>query len=417
MSARLRHALLSLVSAAVLVVTLAAQTSRGGGPELVSAGGKFALRYPVAHQHAASACLGYLHFSQDTVRYEVLWPEQSKGHAFEFPKSSLHTARQWTFMGSSLPEAEFKFSGGGTYHFFHVAKRLLDAPTNRFGWDQVLPFQDLINAVNNFEDVLAELKAREERLKPPPAAPPTLSLLDPSGAEEGKTVEAAGSLLRVRGVASHSSGIASVSVNGQAAFLKQLAPQTVEFDARDLPLAAGTSAVVILATATDKAAGQMIFKVARPEVRVLDPTAGYETPEATVSVRGVATGFREVERVDVAGVRANLRRREDGSTEFKAEKVPLSTVGMNTLEGFAVSTSGAREAFKVEVRRKPPPGPPPLSLEDILSLLRGDVAPARVSALVAESGVDFTLAGAVEKQLRTAGADDALLLAIAKAKK
>ncbi|MGH9557367.1 MAG: hypothetical protein ACRD2Y_16265, partial [Terriglobales bacterium] len=84
--------------------------------------------------------------------------------------------------------------------------------------------QPLLDAATKFERLLADSRARaearEERLKPPPpAAPPTLSLLEPSGAEGGRMVEAAASTVRVRGVASHASGIASVSVNGQVAYL------------------------------------------------------------------------------------------------------------------------------------------------------------------------------------------------------
>ena len=54
-----------------------------GGPDLIEGpGGEAILRYPVAHQHAATGCLGWLYISRDTMRYEVLSPEQDKGHAF-----------------------------------------------------------------------------------------------------------------------------------------------------------------------------------------------------------------------------------------------------------------------------------------------------------------------------------------------
>ncbi len=62
-------------------------------------------------------------------------------------------------------------------------------------------------------------------------------------------------------------------------------------------------------------------------------------------------------------------------------------------------------------------GPPPLGVLDIVGLLQGDVAPARVAAIVAERGVDFALTDPVERQIRAAGGDAELLVAIAKAKK
>ncbi|MGH9576687.1 MAG: hypothetical protein ACRD3R_04540, partial [Terriglobales bacterium] len=325
-----------------------------------------------------AGCFGYLYFLRDKIRYEATG-QRAKEHSFELPRSDLKTPGWW----ASTTCVTFDFSRGGKYHFCPVSRRDVEDEKLRGALDG----QPLLDAATKFERLLADSRARaearEERLKPPPpAAPPTLSLLEPSGAEGGRMVEAAASTVRVRGVASHASGIASVSVNGQVAYLKQLAPQTVEFDARDLPLSAGTNAVVVLATATDKVTAQMIFKVAKIEVRVFDPMPGFETFEAMVKVRGVAKGFREVERVEVAGVRASLRRREDGSTEFEAESVPLSLVGVNTLEGFAQGTSGTREAFTVEVKRKPPAGPARLSVEDVLDLLRGEVAPARIAALV-----------------------------------
>lgn len=56
-----------------------------------------------------------------------------------------------------------------------------------------------------------------------------------------------------------------------------------------------------------------------------------------------------------------------------------------------------------------------LSLDDILTLLAGGVTPARAATLVKDRGVDFALTPEAENKLRIAGADDALLLAIAKA--
>ena len=56
-----------------------------------------------------------------------------------------------------------------------------------------------------------------------------------------------------------------------------------------------------------------------------------------------------------------------------------------------------------------------LALDDILTLLAGGVTPARVATLVKDRGVDFALTPESENKLRIAGADDSLLLAIAKA--
>ncbi len=387
-----------------------------GGPDLISgSNGEPILRYPVAHQHAATGCLGWLYISRDTMRYEVLGPPQDLGHAFELRRADLATAKQWRFWGRLFPEAEFKFSGGGTYHFFHVRKGILASLNTKFTFGDVLPFQDLIDGAQNFDDVVAVLKARQAPPPAPAAPPPSISMLEPAGAEEGRTVSAYESTLHVRGIASQATGIASISVNGQSAFFKPLAPQTVEFDLRDLPLGAGMSAVVVVATATDKSVGQMTFKVSRSEVRVLEPGTGSETTDAAVKVRGLAVGFADVDRVDVAGQSASLRRREDGAVEFEAAGVSLA-LGPNALQGYVLTRSGVRQSFRLDLKRLPPPGPPPLTLAEVEKALT-DLPRKRVATMIAEFGVDFELSEEAEKRLRAAGADSDLLLAIAKAKR
>ncbi len=384
--------------------------------ELVNPGDNPAVRYPVAHIGGAglfaSFDYGWLYFSRDTIRYEVV--RGGGGNAFSFSRSELQVAKEWTTMGLPNRAAEFRFHGTN-YHFYQVTRSNLQS-----GRPQSLGFQELINAANNPEDALATAEARYARyapLKPaaPPAPPPTISLLEPAGAEEGRTVSAYESTLHVRGIASQASGISSVSVNGQSAFFKPLAPQTVEFDLRDLPLGGGMSAVVVVATATDKSVGQMTFKVSRSEVRVLEPGTNGETSDAAVKVRGLAVGFADVDRVDVAGQSASLRRREDGSVEFEAAAVPLA-LGPNALQGYVLTRGGVRQGFRLDLKRLPPPGPPALTLAEVEKALT-DLPKKRVATMIDEFGVDFALTNEAEQRLRAAGADANLLLAIAKAKK
>ncbi|MGH9650254.1 MAG: PEGA domain-containing protein, partial [Terriglobales bacterium] len=264
----------------------------------------------------------------------------------------ITSARVQTQRGTNFTRAEFKFSGAGTYNFFN-----LSAP-GKFSEKEMPSAQPLVEAVTNFEDLLAVFQVREARARP--AQPPSIAMLEPAGAEEGKAVETSRSL-RVRGLASHASGIASVIVNGQPAFLKPMTPQTAEFDARDLPLNAGGNAVMVLATATDKTTARLSFQVAKAEVRLLSPLPGFESQEPVVNVRGRASGFGEIQSIEVAGVRARLSPQSDGTTEFEAEKVPLRVVGTNTLEGVVAAASGIREPFQFEVRRKQPL-PPTLSI-------------------------------------------------------
>jgi len=64
-----------------------------------------------------------------------------------------------------------------------------------------------------------------------------------------------------------------------------------------------------------------------------------------------------------------------------------------------------------------PAGPPPLAASEIIELLRGGVSSKRVTRLVGERGVGFALNDQTEQQIQAAGGDDALLGAIARAKR
>ena len=59
----------------------------------------------------------------------------------------------------------------------------------------------------------------------------------------------------------------------------------------------------------------------------------------------------------------------------------------------------------------------PLTLTDVVDLLKAGVSPKRVSAIVHQRGVDFTLTDEAEKQIRAAGGDDSVVIAAAKSHK
>jgi hypothetical protein len=267
-----------------------------GGPELMGDANNPVLRYPVAHQHAMSACDGYLYISKDRMKYES---KTEPAHSFDLARADLAVAQQWRMMGTSLQEAEFKFRGGGNYHFFHVKKRTVESGNVKFGWGDVVNFQDLIDGATRFDEVVASLKAQQHT-----AAPPVISMIEPADAAvEGKTLTATGGTLRLRGIVSQESGIASVLVNGQPAMLKQLSPQTQEFVVENLAVGNGSSAIVVLVLATDKSEAHKTFTVSRQGVRILEPTYfPYETAEATVRVRGTAAGFANVQRVETSAI-------------------------------------------------------------------------------------------------------------------
>jgi hypothetical protein len=91
-----------------------------------------------------------------------------------------------------------------------------------------------------------------------------------------------------------------------------------------------------------------------------------------------------------------------------------------TLDGYADATrtttvtAAAVTAIDVALERA---GPRPLTATEVEEALRNGVPVARVRDMVRQYGVDFALSDEVERKLRAAGADDALLLAISRAKR
>src|SRR5712664_4994809 len=63
-----------------------------------------------------------------------------------------------------------------------------------------------------------------------------------------------------------------------------------------------------------------------------------------------------------------------------------------------------------------PNAPRPLSATDVEHGLKSAVPNARMAALVKKYGVDFELTGAVKQELRSAGANDNLILQIARSR-
>lgn len=95
-------------------------------------------------------------------------------------------------------------------------------------------------------------------------------------------------------------------------------------------------------------------------------------------------------------------------------RVRLSASGHQDWTRTVTLTSGQTLTLEAVLQ---PVGPPPLSASEIIELLRGGVSSKRVTRLVGERGVGFALNDQTEQQIQAAGGDDALLGAIARAKR
>jgi len=77
-------------------------------------------RFPVAHEHNAAWCLGYLYIYPDSIAYDATWPASAKNHSFVLRRSDLKEAGRWSRSGQSLKAVELK-SVKATYHFWWLA--------------------------------------------------------------------------------------------------------------------------------------------------------------------------------------------------------------------------------------------------------------------------------------------------------
>jgi len=74
-------------------------------------------RFPVAHAHFGSWCVGYLSLASDSIRYDVVWPDRDKAHSFHLLRSDMTTVRQWMFGNQAINAVEIR-TAHATYHFY-----------------------------------------------------------------------------------------------------------------------------------------------------------------------------------------------------------------------------------------------------------------------------------------------------------
>jgi hypothetical protein len=209
-------------------------------------------RFAVAHQHAAKACYGYLYITRETIRYEVRQPDSDREHGFSYPRSSITEARQWRFMRSSLPEAEFKFLGGKTYHFFRIRESMVEEPSPKFRWEDVRTWQPLVEAAEHFNEVLSSAQQRLGAQKAATSPGPTVRVMEPAVSDPNLPTEVSQPVVTVRGAALDARGVLSVTVNDVAAQLRSSGDiKAVEFSLGGVALQEGLNRVTVVATNVD----------------------------------------------------------------------------------------------------------------------------------------------------------------------
>jgi hypothetical protein len=429
-----RHRLLPASLFFVLLLTLVftaptpsySQRSRKGQPATVADTGsvewdKFlikgeptpTLRIPAAHQHAATGCYGYLYVTRDEIWYEVISPPKDRDHAFRLPRATLSDARQWRFMGSTMPEVELKFTNGKVFHFFRVRQDYLNQPnlgSAKFRWEDVLSWEPLAQAATDFDGIVRVAEERQAALAPRPL--PTVSMnIDPGTVEKGHAVTLTWTSNNATSL-DLEPGIGSVPGTGS----RSIVPEE-------------STTYVLTAQGPgggNNASGHVTVNAPQmpPAIVLVDPpvsTSGQtvEFSKSPLIIRGVVMDSAGLPVVTINGVSAALRPKNSQAAEFTSDPMILQP-GENRFEITATSPAHI-EAKVVLVAHFTPPAapalPPPTNAKglakiDILHLLNGEVPSARVASLVKERGIKFAPTDDDINEFRSAGGGDDLIDAL-----
>ena len=347
-------------------------------------------RFPVAHQHGKSACFGELFISRSEMRYVVKSPAENRDHGFSYPRQSLTEARQWRIMRSATPAVEYKFSGGGTYHFLRIRESMFANPSQKSTWDNALTWEPLMRAALDFDQILtmAQQRAAAEKPKevPTPSAPPKMRIMEPAIADLTQPVEVSQPMVTLRGAALDSRGVLSVMVGDRQAELRSTGDiRAVEFTGKDIPLREGLNRVAVTATNVDHQNAQLeVLFWYRPAATPgpMPPAAPPVAPLSTPSAPPPAPTPTQTETSTPAAP----------STPTAAPAAPTSPK--------ASSSEGV-----------------PLHKDEILRMVQNSLPSDQVADMVKESGIDFEPTDDYLESLRKAGAKDILIEALRKAKR
>jgi hypothetical protein len=141
------------------------------------------------------------------------------------------------------------------------------------------------------------------------------------------------------------------------------------------------------------------------------PNQTVENNESPLVIRGVATDPAGILIVTINGATANMRPQNTQATEFWSDPLPL-TPGNTPIQIVASNSAHAQTKLVFTLHYAPKAAPAnsrALSKEDIVSLLRGGVANARVEEIVKDRGIKFEPTADDLKEIRRAGGNEELI--------
>ena len=291
-------------------------------PELLNADTNPTLRYPAAGSayqflYAGGLAYGWFEVTRTGVHFSVVEPAKKTAEGFYLPTWQLKRAEI-----NESTEVALSTDGEAWHCLFYL-------PQNR--WSTIrkngeareaavagaMGTASMLDAIKDFDRVLAMVKppapapvvappAAPPQPEPKPAAstaPPVIVLASPPGAGPNQTVESNEASLVVRGLATDSTGIPVVKVNGVAANMRPQNSQAAEFWSDPMPMQPGDNPIQISASNAAHGEATVAFKVHyTPAAAPVNPKA-LDKAEIISLLAGAVPSARVVEIVQERGIK------------------------------------------------------------------------------------------------------------------
>ena len=243
------------------------------------------LRIPVGHSSLnwtlikprIRASYGWLEISRGAVRYVMIRPSRITKEAdsgFDISRAEI-TDLQMQYGAAQFRSNKLRHFFGYSPQNHWDAADSADTSVNSISKSDALYSPMIVQALQNFDGVVAEVKAKQRPAAPPPdvvqppvvpvtnptppAPPPTVVVMAPSGVGENQTVELNESPLTIRGVAMSNSGLPTITINGAHAALRPKGADVAEFWSDPLTLTPGDNPFEIVATSAAQAKSHFHF--------------------------------------------------------------------------------------------------------------------------------------------------------------
>jgi hypothetical protein len=154
------------------------------------------LRFPVAHLHIGTWCMGYFYVTEEGIRYEVVGPEKYKGHSFQLQRSEMKAVQPWNLMGQLQNIAEIK-AARANYHFYLLQSEADLDPARRWSPASAAPATTLLTAIANPSGAVPGTSRASSDLASPgnSPAPPSDSAVTPAPSSQPPLADSQPSVL------------------------------------------------------------------------------------------------------------------------------------------------------------------------------------------------------------------------------